>query len=145
MELALAPAAAVAVVAGLGVEMRLFARSRTPSRGAYFLVPPDLRGRVIVIGIAGALVLRAVAIVAGMTPVERVEAVVYAFGALNAFALLGLGSLLALVHILVLAADRLDRPHPTEEAKRRPPRCPKTLTQPDGDEAGRPRARAQYP
>jgi predicted tellurium resistance membrane protein TerC len=95
----------------------------------------------------------------------------------NAFALLGLGSLLALVDILVrrfrylgktialilafvgikilaadlvhisdlaslaviavlvaggvvasLAADRLDPPHPTEEATRRPPRCPKELT-----------------
>ena len=112
MELALAPAAAVAVLAGLGVELRLFAPSRAPRRGeaaiwsigwlvlavavaagialsggptgewatvylieralsldnvflfslllAYFLVPPELRGRVIVVGIAGALVLRAV-------------------------------------------------------------------------------------
>jgi tellurite resistance protein TerC len=97
----------------------------------------------------------------------------------NAFALLGLGSLLALVDILVrrfryldetialilafvgikiltadlvhisdlgslaviaallaggivasLIADRLDPPHPAEEATRRPPRCPKELTQP---------------
>ena len=95
----------------------------------------------------------------------------------NAFALLGLGSLVAIVDVLVrrfrylaktislilafvgikilaadlvhvsdlaslaviagflaggvlasLAADRLDRPHPAEEATRRPPRCPKTLT-----------------
>ncbi len=236
---------------------------------AYFLVPPELRGRVIVIGIAGALVLRAVAIAAGVALIESVEAVVYAFGALllyvayrafrgaaeksdpsanpvlrlvrrtipitpdfrgrrllvreggrlygtplllvvvaiivadiafavdsipaafavtrdpvviwtaNAFALLGLGSLLALVDILVrrfryldetialilafvgikilaadlvhisdlgslaviaallaggvvasLVADRLDPPHPAEEATRRPPRCPRELTPP---------------
>jgi hypothetical protein len=32
-ELALAPAAALAVVAGLGVELRLFAPSRAPRRG----------------------------------------------------------------------------------------------------------------
>jgi tellurite resistance protein TerC len=29
-----------------------------------------------------------------------------------------------------LAADRLDPPHPAEEATRRPPRCPKELTPP---------------
>jgi tellurite resistance protein TerC len=52
---------------------------------AYFLVPPGLRGRVIVIGIAGALVLRAVAIVAGVALIESVEAVVYAFGLLLLF------------------------------------------------------------
>jgi tellurite resistance protein TerC len=132
MELAFAPAAAAAVVAGLGVELRLFAPSRMPRRNeaivwsvgwlllagavaagiaiaggptgewttvylierslsldnvflfslliAYFLVPPELRGRVIVIGIAGALVLRAVAIVAGVALIESVEAVVYVFG-----------------------------------------------------------------
>jgi len=101
----------------------------------------------------------------------------------NAFALLGLGSLLALVDILVrrfryldktialvlafvgikiltadlvhisdlgslaviavliaggvvasVAADRVDPPHPAEEATRRPPRCPQQLTPlpPDG-------------
>jgi tellurite resistance protein TerC len=233
---------------------------------AYFLVPPELRGRVIAIGIAGALVLRGVAISGGLALIESVEAVVYAFGVLlvyvayrafrgaaeesdpsanhvlrlvrrtipttdgfrgrrllvreggrrygtplllvvvaivaadiafavdsipaafavtrdpvviwtaNAFALLGLGSMLALVDILVrrfryldktialilafvgikiladdlvhlgdlaslavigalvaggvaasVAADRLDRPHPTEEATRRPPRCPRQL------------------
>ena len=232
----------------------------------YFLVPPELRGRVIAIGIAGALVVRAVAIAAGVALIENVEAVVYAFGVLllyvayrafrgaaeeadpsanpvlrlvrrivpttadfrgrrlvvreggrrsgtplllavaaiivtdiafavdsipaafavthdpvviwsaNAFALLGLGSLLALVDILVgrfrylgktialilafvgikiliadvvhisdlgslsviaallaggvfasLVADRLDPPHPAEEAARRPPRCPREL------------------
>ena len=49
---------------------------------AYFFVPPELRGRVIVIGIAGALLLRAIAIGAGVTLIESVEAVVYAFGAL---------------------------------------------------------------
>jgi TerC family integral membrane protein len=321
VELALAPAAAAAVVAGLGVELRLFAPRRAPGRGeaivwsigwlvvavavaagialtggpagewttvylierslsldnvflfslliAYFLVPPELRGRAIVIGIAGALVLRAVAITAGVALIESVETVVYVFGVLlvfvayrafrgaaersdpsanpvlrlvrrivpttadfrgrrllvreegrlygtplllvvvalivadiafavdsipaafavtrdplviwtaNAFALLGLGSLLALVDILVrrfryldktialilafvgikilaadlvhvsnlvslaviagllaggivasLAADRLDPPHPAEEATRRPPRCPREFTPP---------------
>jgi tellurite resistance protein TerC len=226
-----------------------------------------LRGRVIVVGIAGALVLRGVAIAAGLALIESVEAVVYVFGVLlvyvayrafrgaaeqsdpssnpvlrlvrrtvpttddfrgrrllireggrlygtplllvvvaivvadiafavdsipaafavtrdpvviwtaNAFALLGLGSLLALVDVLVrrfryvdetialilafvgikilsadlvaiddlgslaiiaallaagvgasLVADRLDPPHPAEEATRRPPRCPRELT-----------------
>jgi TerC family integral membrane protein len=319
VEVAFAPAAAVAIIVGLGVELRLFAPSRVPRRGeaalwsvgwlllaggvaagialtggpagewttvylierslsldnvflfslllAYFLVPPELRGRVLVIGIAGALVLRAVAIAAGVALIESIGAVVYAFGVLllyvafrafrgapeesdlsanpvlrlvrravptiddfrgrrllvrdegrlygtplllavaaivvtdiafavdsipaafavthdpvviwtaNAFALLGLGSLVAIVDVLVrrfrylaktislilafvgikilaadlvhvsdlaslaviagflaggvlasLAADRLDRPHPAEEATRRPPRCPKTLT-----------------
>jgi tellurite resistance protein TerC len=236
---------------------------------SYFHVPPDLRGRVIAIGIAGALVLRAVAIAAGLALIDRVEAVLYVFGILliyvayrafrgageqsdpsanpvlrlvrrvlptttdfrgrrlfireegrlygtplllvvvaiivadiafavdsipaafavtrdpvviwtaNAFALLGLGALLALVDILVrrfryldetialilafvgikiltadvvyisdlgllaviatllaggivasLVGDRLDPPHPAEEATRRPPRCPKELTPP---------------
>jgi tellurite resistance protein TerC len=319
VELALAPAAAVVVVAGLAVELRLFAFNREPRRGeaiawsigwlllavavavgialaggptgewttvylierslsldnvflfslllAYFLVPSELRGRVIVIGIAGALVLRAVAIAGGLALIEIIEPVVYAFGVLllyvayrafrgaaeesdpsanavlrlvkrtipttadfrgrrlftreggrlygtplllvvvaiigadiafavdsipaafavtrdpvviwtaNAFALLGLGSLLALVDILArrfryldktialilafvgikilaadivhvsdlgslvviavllvggaaasLLADRFDPPHPTEEAARRPPRCPRVLT-----------------
>ena len=232
---------------------------------AYFFVPPELRGRVIVIGIAGAILLRAVAIAAGLALIETVEAVVYVFGVLlvfvayrafrgaaeesdprepglrivrrtvptttdfrgrrllireegrlygtplllvvvaiivadiafavdsipaafavtrdpvviwtaNAFALLGLGSLLAVVDILVrrfryldetialilafvgikiltddlfhisdlgslaiiaallaggivasVVADRLDSPHPAEEATRRPPRCPPAL------------------
>ena len=49
---------------------------------AYFLVPVELRGRVIVIGIAGALVLRAVAIGGGLALIETVEAVVYVFGVL---------------------------------------------------------------
>ncbi|HEX2434311.1 MAG TPA: TerC/Alx family metal homeostasis membrane protein, partial [Gaiellaceae bacterium] len=234
---------------------------------AFFLVPPELRGRVIGLAIAGALVLRGVAIVAGVALIESVEAVIYLFGVLlvyvayrtfrgaaeesdpaanpilrfirraipttsefrgrrlfireagrlygtplllvvvaiiladiafavdsipaafavtrdpvviwtaNAFALLGLASLLALVDILVrrfrylgktialilgfvgikilaadlvhigdfgslaviasllaggifasLVADRLDPPHPAEEAARRPPRCPRELT-----------------
>jgi tellurite resistance protein TerC len=234
---------------------------------SYFLVPPEYRGRVIAIAIAGALLLRGIAIVAGVALIESVEAVVYGFGALlvyvayrtfrggpeaadpaanpvlrvvrrilpitsdlrggrlvvredgrlvgtplllvvlaivaadiafavdsipaafavtrdavviwtsNAFALLGLGSLLALVDILVrrlrylgktialilafvgfkilaedvvhvsdlgslgviggllaggtvasLVADRLDPPHPAEQAARRPPRCPKQLS-----------------
>jgi tellurite resistance protein TerC len=134
VELAFAPAAAAAVVAGLGVESRLFAPSRAPRRTeailwslgwlllaavvaavialaggptgewttvylierslsldnvflfslllAYFLVPPEVRSRVIVVGIAGALVLRAVAIVAGVALIGAVEAVVYVFGVL---------------------------------------------------------------
>jgi TerC family integral membrane protein len=49
---------------------------------AYFKVPPQRRGRVIAIGIVGALVLRGVAIVAGLALVEAVEAVVFAFGVL---------------------------------------------------------------
>jgi tellurite resistance protein TerC len=233
----------------------------------YFAVPPALRGRVVAFGIAGALLLRGVAIVAGVALIEAVEAVVYVFGVLllyvayrafrgtpegadpsanpalrfvrrvipttagfrgprlfvredgrlhgtpllltvvavvaadiafavdsipaalavtrdpvviwtaNAFALVGLGALLALVDILVrrfrylgrtialilayvglrilasdlvdigdvvslaviialvaggvaasLIADRLDPPHPADEATRRPPRCPPELT-----------------
>jgi TerC family integral membrane protein len=236
---------------------------------AYFVVPAELRGRVILVGIAGALLLRGVAIVAGLTLIESIDAVIYVFGLLllyvayrafrgaaeesdpsanlilrlvrravpttddfrgrqllvreggrlygtpllltavaivladiafavdsipaafavtrdplviwtaNAFALLGLGALLALVDGLVrrfryidrtialilafvgvkilaadlvhigdlaslaiiatllaggivasLAADRLDPPHPVEEATRRPPRCPRRLTRP---------------
>jgi tellurite resistance protein TerC len=124
----------VAVVAGLGLELRLFAPRRAPRRAeaiawsvgwlllavvvavgialaggpadewstvylierslsldnvflfslllAYFFVPLELRGRVIVIGIAGALLLRGVAIVAGVALVQAVEAIVYAFGVL---------------------------------------------------------------
>jgi tellurite resistance protein TerC len=49
---------------------------------AYFAVPPELRGRVIIIGIVGALLLRGVAIVAGLALVEAAEVVVYAFGVL---------------------------------------------------------------
>jgi tellurite resistance protein TerC len=134
VEIALAFAAAAAVVAGLGLELRLFAPSRPPRRGealvwstgwlvlaiavaagialagsptgewttvylierslsldmvflfslllAYFLVPPELRGRVLVIGIAGALLLRAVAIAGGVALVDSVEAVLYVFGVL---------------------------------------------------------------
>jgi tellurite resistance protein TerC len=243
---------------------------------AYFLVPQELRGRIVVIGIAGALVVRGVAIAAGLALIETVEAVVYVFGVFlmyvayrafrgaaeesdpsanpilrvvrrtvpttddfrgsrllvrehgrrygtplllvavaivavdiafavdsipaafavtrdplviwtaNAFALLGLGSLLALVDIVVrrfryldktialvlafvgikilaadlvevgdlaslaaigallaggvaasLVADRLDPPHPAEEATRRPPRCPRKLT-PAASASGRP-------
>jgi TerC family integral membrane protein len=49
---------------------------------AYFAVPPELRGRVIIIGIVGALVLRGAAIVAGLALIEAAEAVVYVFGLL---------------------------------------------------------------
>ena len=48
----------------------------------YFTVPRELRGRVIAIGIVGALVLRGIAIVAGLALVEAAEAVVFVFGAL---------------------------------------------------------------
>jgi tellurite resistance protein TerC len=48
----------------------------------YFAVPAALRGRVIIIGIVGALALRGVAIVAGLALIEAVEAVVFVFGAL---------------------------------------------------------------
>jgi tellurite resistance protein TerC len=134
VELAFAPVAAAAVVAGLGVESRLFAPSGAPRRTeailwsigwvllavvvaagialaggpagewttvylierslsldnvflfslliAYFFVPSELRSRVILVGIAGALVLRALAIVAGVALVGAVEAIVYVFGAL---------------------------------------------------------------
>jgi tellurite resistance protein TerC len=328
VDIAFAPVTAAAVVAGLGLELRLFAPRRMPRRSeaiawsvgwllvavvvaagialaggptgewttvylierslsldnvflfslliAYFLVPAELRGRVIVIGIAGALVLRGLAIAAGLAVIESVEAVVYVFGALllyvayralrgaseesdpsanpalrlvrrampitsdfrgrrlfvreegrlygtplllvivaiiaadiafavdsipaafavtrdpvvfwraNAFALLGLGALLAVVEILVrrfrfvdetialilafvglkilagdlvhigdlgslaviatllaggviasLIADRLDPPHPAEEATRRPPRCPAELTPPEAPSSRR--------
>jgi predicted tellurium resistance membrane protein TerC len=187
---------------------------------AFFLVPTELRGRVIAIAIAGALLLRGVAIVAGVTLIESVEAVIYAFGALliyvayrafrgaaeqsdpsanrvlrlvrrtipttdefrgrrlvirEAGRLYGTPLLLVVVAIMLadiafavdsipasfavsrdpvaadlvdigdfgslaviatliaggvvasLVADRLDPPHPVEEAARRPPRCPGKL------------------
>src|SRR4051812_45892688 len=49
---------------------------------AYFTVPPDLRGRVIALGIAGALLLRGVAIVAGLALIEALSVVVYGLGVL---------------------------------------------------------------
>jgi tellurite resistance protein TerC len=49
---------------------------------AYFVVPAELRGRVILVGIAGALLLRGVAIVAGLTLIESIDAVIYVFGLL---------------------------------------------------------------
>ena len=134
MEFAFAPAAAAAVVVGLGLESRLFAPSRSPRRSeaifwsagwlllaiavaavialtggpagewttvylierslsldnvflfslllASFLVPAELRGRVIAVAIVGALLARGVAIVAGVALIESVEVVIYAFGAL---------------------------------------------------------------
>jgi TerC family integral membrane protein len=134
VDAAFAPAAAVAVAAGLGVEWRLFAPRRAPRRGeaiawssgwlvfalaaafgialvggpagewstvylierslsldnvflfslllTYFLVPVELRGRVIVLGIVGALLLRGAAITAGVALIETVELVVYVFGVL---------------------------------------------------------------
>ena len=49
---------------------------------AYFVVPRELRGRVIAFGIAGALLLRGVTIVAGIAAIEALDVVVYALGAL---------------------------------------------------------------
>ena len=51
----------------------------------YFVVPPELRGRVILVGIAGALVLRGIAIAGGVALIDRIDAVVYVFGALLLF------------------------------------------------------------
>jgi tellurite resistance protein TerC len=48
----------------------------------YFAVPAELRGRVIAIGIVGALALRGLAIVAGLALIEVAEAVVFVFGGL---------------------------------------------------------------
>jgi tellurite resistance protein TerC len=48
----------------------------------YFAVPAELRGRVVIIGIVGALVLRGIAIVAGLALVEAAEPVVCVFGVL---------------------------------------------------------------
>ena len=276
LALALAVAAAIAVAGGpVGEWTTVYLIERSLSLDnvflftlllAYFAVPAELRGRVVMVGIAGALVVRAVAIVVGVVLIDAVEAVVYVFAALllyvayrafrgadeeadpannlalrfvrrvlpttdgfrgrnlfvrergrlmgtpllltivaivaadiafaidsipaafavtrdpaviwtaNAFALLGLGALLALVDILVrrfryldktiavilafvglkiladdvvqigdlaslgvivgllgggiaasLIADRLQRPQPVEEARRRPPRCPEQL------------------
>jgi tellurite resistance protein TerC len=52
---------------------------------AYFVVPAELRGQVILVGIAGALVLRGIAIAGGVALVESIDAVVYVFGALLLF------------------------------------------------------------
>jgi tellurite resistance protein TerC len=134
VEVALVAAAAAAVVVGLVIEQRFFARGGRAGRGeaiawsigwlvlafmvaagiavaggpagawttvylierslsldnvflfslllGYFAVPPELRGRVIAIGIVGALALRGLAIVAGLALVEAAEPVIYAFGAL---------------------------------------------------------------
>jgi tellurite resistance protein TerC len=49
---------------------------------AHFSVPRELREAVIVVGIVGALALRAVAIVAGVALIDTAEPVVYAFGVL---------------------------------------------------------------
>ena len=49
---------------------------------AYFAVPAELRGTVVLIGIAGALVLRAVAITSGLALIDAVDWVVYLFGVL---------------------------------------------------------------
>jgi tellurite resistance protein TerC len=49
---------------------------------AFFLVPAELRGRVIAVAIVGALLVRGVAIIAGVALIESVEVVIYAFGAL---------------------------------------------------------------
>jgi tellurite resistance protein TerC len=43
-------------------------------------VPAELRGRVVAIGVAGALILRGAAILAGLALIEAIEPVVYVFG-----------------------------------------------------------------
>ena len=127
-------AAALGVVGGLIVELRLFAPGREPRRGeaiawsvgwvlvalavaagialaggpsgewttvylierslsldniflftlllAYFAVPLELRSYVVLIGIAGALVLRGVAITGGLALIDAFSWVVYLFGVL---------------------------------------------------------------
>jgi tellurite resistance protein TerC len=45
-------------------------------------VPAELRGRVVAFGVAGALILRGIAIVAGLAVIDAVEPVVYVFGVL---------------------------------------------------------------
>jgi len=271
VEIALAPAAAAAVLAGLGVELRLFSPSREPRRreailwsvgwlllavavaaaialsggpagewttvylierslsldnvflfslllayvayrafrGAFEQSDPaanpvlglvrrtvpimdDFRGRRLLIREGGrlygtplllvvvAIIVADIAFAVDSIPaafaVTRDPVVIWSA---NAFALLGLGSLLAVVEILVrrfryldetialilafvgvkilvsdvvyisdlgslaviavllaggivasLVADRLDPPHPAEEATRRPPRCPRELAPP---------------
>jgi tellurite resistance protein TerC len=134
VELPLVAAGAAAVLVGLAVEQRYFARGRAARRGeaiawsigwlvlamliagviaiaggpagawttvylierslsldnvflfslllVYFAVPPELRGRVIAIGIVGALALRGLAIVGGLALIEAAEAVVFVFGGL---------------------------------------------------------------
>jgi tellurite resistance protein TerC len=128
---------------------------------------------IVVVAIVAADIAFAVDSIPASFAVTRDPVVIWTA---NAFALLGLGSLLALVDILVrrfrfiaktialilafvglkilaadvvhisdlgslaviatvlaggmlasLVADRLDPPHPVEEAERRPPRCPRTL------------------
>jgi tellurite resistance protein TerC len=49
---------------------------------AYFAVPVELRGTVVLMGIAGALVLRGVAITGGLALIDAVDWVVYLFGVL---------------------------------------------------------------
>jgi hypothetical protein len=51
----------------------------------YFVVPHELRGRVILVGIAGALLLRGIAIAGGVALVDSIGAVVYGFGVLLLF------------------------------------------------------------
>ena len=177
MDAVFAPAAAVAVVVGLVLELRLFAPGRAartreaiawsigwfllaiavaagigltggPSGEwtivylierslsldnvflfslllAYFLVPSELRGRVIVIGIVGALVLRGVAIAGGLALIEAVEAIVYVFGIL-----------------LVYVAYRALR---GAEEQSDPSANPVDLTRVAGSAAPAPRTRSTWP
>ena len=157
-------------------------------------VTPDFRGRrllvreeghtlgtpllLVVVAIVGADIAFAVDSIPAAFAVTRDPVVIWSA---NAFALIGLASLLAVVEILVrrfrymdqtialilafvgvkilltdlvrigdlaslaiigallaagvtgsLVADRLDPPHPAEEAARRPPRCPQELRDPAG-------------
>ena len=86
LALALAVAAAIAVAGGpVGEWTTVYLIERSLSLDnvflftlllAYFAVPAELRGRVVMVGIAGALVVRAVAIVVGVVLIDAVEAVV---------------------------------------------------------------------
>lgn len=113
MELAFAPTAAVALVAGLAVELRLFASGRAPGRreaivwsAGWLLLAlrtrsrPSLRHalRLVMIAVVAADIAFAVDSIPAAFAVTRDPLVIWTA---NAFALLGLGSLLALVEILV--------------------------------------------
>lgn len=113
LELAFAPSAAVALVAGLAVELRLFAPGRAPGRreaivwsAGWLLLAlrtrsrPSLRHvlRLVMIVVVAADIAFAVDSIPAAFAVTRDPLVIWTA---NAFALLGLGSLLALVEILV--------------------------------------------
>jgi predicted tellurium resistance membrane protein TerC len=104
---------------------------------------------LVVVAVVAADIAFAVDSIPAASAVTRDPVVIWTA---NAFALLGLGSLLALVEILVCrfrygdetialasrsSGSNLDPPRATEEATRRPPRCPRELRTP-GASAQRP-------